>query len=339
MNAVLKESAPYIRRAAPDPPYLEGEPFFETDPVWDEIYPRIQSLEAFHTFFHQRHILNLMEIVTDAPAFVYPMKMARISTPKKIGYETPPHQDAHSHHAGPTMAGFWVSLHDVNEAMGRLKVLPKSHTRGVRPVFSTQGVGGVQCEIYQDETTWHVSDVEAGDVLIFHSCTVHKAEPNTTSDTVRISVDTRFCDHGAAVFSTNVDPHHGWRIEGLDWASIYSGWESTAIPILLARLSRSILVAGLPQTEQSRGGPNCEKHYCRAARCRCTLLANSHSLSWPHSASSCFPLSSSRRKLGTPQRPDAYIARRLFQALLPSQAALLIALPRSSLARPSPPSF
>jgi hypothetical protein len=226
LNAVLKESAPYIRRAAPDPPYLEGEPFFETDPVWDEIYPRIQSLEAFHTFFHQRHILNLMEIVTEVPAFVYPMKMARISTPKKIGYETPPHQDAHSHHAGPTMAGFWVSLHDVNEAMGRLKVLPKSHTRGVRPVFSTQGVGGVQCEIYQDETTWHVSDVEAGDVLIFHSCTVHKAEPNMTSDTVRISVDTRFCDHGAAVFSTNVDPHHGWRIEGLDWASIYSGWES-----------------------------------------------------------------------------------------------------------------
>ena len=226
LNAVLRESAPYIRRAAPAPPHLEGEPFFETDPVWDEIYPRIQSLEAFHTFFHQRHILNLMEIVTDAPAFVYPMKMARISTPKKIGYETPPHQDAHSHHAGPTMAGFWVSLHDVNEAMGRLKVLPKSHTRGVRPVFSTQGVGGVQCEIYQDETTWHVSDVEAGDVLIFHSCTVHKAEPNMTSDTVRISVDTRFCDHGAAVFSTNVDPHHGWRIEGLDWASIYSGWES-----------------------------------------------------------------------------------------------------------------
>lgn len=227
LDAVLEKSAPYIRRAAPAPPYLEGEPFFETDPVWDEIYPRIQSLEAFHTFFHQRHILNLMEIVTNAPAFVYPMKMARISTPKKIGYETPPHQDAHSHHAGPTMAGFWVSLHDVTKEMGRLKVLPKSHTRGVRPVFSTQGVGGVQCEIYQDETTWHVSDVEAGDVLIFHSCTVHKAEPNTTSDTVRISVDTRFCDHGAAVFSTNVDPHHGWRIEGLDWASIYSGWEST----------------------------------------------------------------------------------------------------------------
>ena len=168
-----------------------------------------------------------MEIVTGAPVFVYPMKMARISTPGKIGFETPPHQDAHSHRAGPTMAGFWVPLHDVSEPMGRVKVLPKSHKLGVRPVFNTQGVGGVQCEIYENETTWHVSDVEAGDVLIFHSCTVHRAEPNTTSEAVRISVDTRFCDHGAAVFSTNLDPHHGWRIEGLDWPSIYSGWQNS----------------------------------------------------------------------------------------------------------------
>ena len=227
LDAVLLACDPYIRRNAPSSPHLEGEPFFETDPVWDEIYPKIQSLEAFHTFFHQQHVLNLMETVTGAPVFVYPMKMARISTPGKIGFETPPHQDAHSHHAGPTMAGFWVPLHDVSEPMGRVKVLPKSHKLGVRPVFTTQGVGGIQCEIYENETTWHVSDVEAGDVLIFHSCTVHRAEPNTTSEAVRISVDTRFCDHGAAVFSTNLDPHHGWRIEGLDWPSIYSGWQNS----------------------------------------------------------------------------------------------------------------
>ena len=227
LDAVLLACDPYIRGNASSSPHLEGEPFFETDPVWDEIYPKIQSLEAFHTFFHQQHVLNLMETVTGAPVFVYPMKMARISTPGKIGFETPPHQDAHSHHAGPTMAGFWVPLHDVSEPMGRVKVLPKSHKLGVRPVFTTQGVGGVQCEIYENETTWHVSDVEAGDVLIFHSCTVHKAEPNTTSEAVRISVDTRFCDHGAAVFSTNLDPHHGWRIEGLDWPSIYSGWQNS----------------------------------------------------------------------------------------------------------------
>lgn len=227
LESLVLASHPHVRRDGESPPHLAGEPFFETDPAWDAIYPRIQSLETFHGFFHQRHILDLMELVAGTDAFVYPMKMARISTPGKIGYETPPHQDAHSHHAGPTMAGFWVALHDVTEDMGRVKVLPKSHERGVRPVHATKGVGGVQCEIYPDETTWHVSDFEAGDVLIFHSCTVHKAEPNTTPNTVRISVDTRFCDHGAPVFFTNLEPHHGWRIEGLDWPAIYSGWKDS----------------------------------------------------------------------------------------------------------------
>jgi len=227
LDSLLHAAAPHIGHNGAHAPRLHGNPFFETDPAWDEIYPRIQSLEAFHSFFHQPRMLDLMEKVTGTTPFIYPMKMARISTPGKIGFETPPHQDAHSHRAGPTMAGLWVALHDVSEAMGRVKVLPRSHERGVRPVSGTQGVGGVQCEIYPDETTWHVSDFEAGDVLAFHSCTVHKAEPNTTADTVRISVDTRFCDHGAPVFSTNLEPHHGWRIAGLDWPAIYAGWQDT----------------------------------------------------------------------------------------------------------------
>ena len=205
-------------------PLLTGEPFFETDPIWDEVYPKMQSLYDFHNFFHQEDVQRLMQSVAGENIFVYPMKMGRIASPRKIGFETPPHQDAHSHQAGPTMAGIWVALHDVHEGMGRLKLLPGSHKDGVRPVFPAEGVGGVQCEIFAYENTWHVSDVGQGDVIIFHSCCVHKAEPNTTEDTVRISIDTRFCDYGAPVFPSNLEPHHGWRIEGFDWDSIYRGW-------------------------------------------------------------------------------------------------------------------
>ena len=73
---------------------------------------------------HEPEITGLMERLLENPAFVYPMKMARIATPGKIGYETPPHQDAHSHQGGPTMAGIWVALHDVAAGMGRLMLLP-----------------------------------------------------------------------------------------------------------------------------------------------------------------------------------------------------------------------
>lgn len=210
-------------------PAYAGTPFSETDPIWDEVYPKMQSLESFHRFFHEDDVLKLMRTVSGTEVFVYPIKMARISTPGKLGYETPPHQDAYSHHAGPTMAGIWVALHDVDQQMGRVKVLPGSHKGGVRKVFEAEGVGGVQCEIFPEETTWHVSDYERGDVLIFHSCCIHKAEPNTGSELARISVDTRFCDYGAPVFSTNLEPHHGWRIEGLGWDSIYQDWHSTEL--------------------------------------------------------------------------------------------------------------
>ena len=224
---ILAQLEPYIGLDDhPEVPVLRGEPFFETDAVWDEVYPRIQCLESFHRFFHQPWMTQIMSRVAGEDVFVYPMKMARIATPRKIGYETPPHQDAHSHHAGPTMAGIWVALHDVDATMGRVQMLPGSHTRGVRPVFEAQGVGGVQCEIYEDETEWHVSDFEKGDALIFNSRTVHRAEPNTNERRVRLSVDTRFCDYGAPVFSTNLEPHHGWRIDGLDWDAIYRDWRS-----------------------------------------------------------------------------------------------------------------
>lgn len=210
-------------------PILSGAPFVETDATWDVVYPKIQSLESFHAFFHDPHILELMKTVSGTDVFVYPMKMARISTPGKIGYETPPHQDARSHAAGPTMAGIWIALHDISEAMGRLKILPRSHTRGVRPVTTSAGVGNVQCEIYPEETVWHVSDVQAGDVIIFHSCTVHAAQPNTSERTVRMSIDTRFCDYGAPVSSINLAPHHGWRIAGLDWEQVYRHWQGTQL--------------------------------------------------------------------------------------------------------------
>lgn len=207
-------------------PVLTGAPFAETEPVWDDVYPKMQALESFHAFFHDPHILDLMRTVQGTEVFVYPMKMARISTPGKLGYETPPHQDARSHFAGATMAGIWVALQDIDTDLGRLQILPKSHTLGVRQVVPALGVGNVQCEILPEENTWHVSDVEQGDVIIFNSCTVHSAQPNTTDRRVRMSVDTRFCDVGAPVYVSNMQPHHGWRIPGLDWEHIYRDWHN-----------------------------------------------------------------------------------------------------------------
>lgn len=227
LEDMLSVLSPHIQwSAAAASPVLAGEPFFESDPLWDVLYPKVQALESLHRLFHCSEVRHLMDRVAGPDIFVYPMKMARIAAPRKLGYETPPHQDAFSHHAGPTMAGIWIALHDADEAMGRLTILPGSHRQGVRPVFEAQGVGGVQCEIYPEETLWHVSNVTAGDVIIFHSQTVHRAQPNVDKQRVRLSVDSRFCDYGAPVFSTNLEPHHAWRIPQLDWDYVYRDWNT-----------------------------------------------------------------------------------------------------------------
>lgn len=227
LQTFVAELAPHISLDTTSGlPILSGQAFTETDPLWDAYYPKMQALESFHQFFHDDAIRELMQTVSGDNVFVYPMKMARVSTPGKIGYETPPHQDAKSHVAGPTMCGIWVALHNISTDMGRLKILPRSHLQGVREVVPAEGVGNVQCEIFDDETIWHVSDVQQGDVIIFHSCTVHAAQPNVSEKVVRMSVDTRFCDYGAPVFSSNKEPHHGWRIETLNWENIYQGWEN-----------------------------------------------------------------------------------------------------------------
>lgn len=228
----------------------------------------MQALETFHAFFHTPAMLNLQRRLLGAEPFVYPMKMARVSTPRKIGFETPPHQDARSHRAGLTMAGLWVALHDVPAELGRLKLLAGSHTRGVRPVFEAGGAGGIQCEIYPDETEWHVCDYRRGDLVLFHSRTVHRAEPNLALDAVRIPVDTRFCDCGAPVFRTNIEPHHGWRIPGLDWDIIYHDWQNTGHPYYWIDYPGITLSDGRHRAHQHRHRSAIPWHSGRTGACR-----------------------------------------------------------------------
>ena len=128
-----------------------AHPFYETDATWDEVYP--QSAEAGvlpPVSSTSPWMLDIMARIQGCEPWVYPIKMARIATPANA-WATKPHRTRTPTltTAGPTMAGVWVALHDVDASMGRVTlVLPGSHKGGVRKVFQAQGVGGVQCEIY-----------------------------------------------------------------------------------------------------------------------------------------------------------------------------------------------
>ena len=55
--------------------------------------------------------------------------------------------------------------------------------------------------------TWRTQDFKAGDVIVFHSLTMHCAFPNRTPDQVRISLDNRYQRRGDPIEPASMQPH------------------------------------------------------------------------------------------------------------------------------------
>jgi hypothetical protein len=72
------------------------------------------------------------------------------------------------------------------------------------------------------EGDWASGQINAGDVLIFHSLTVHAASANR-SNQLRISMDCRFQSYERAIHPGNLA--FGGE-SGKSWEAMYAGWRS-----------------------------------------------------------------------------------------------------------------
>jgi len=89
----------------------------------------------------------------------------------------------------------WVPLGDCPLALGPLALQPGSHTQGIQP---HHGPTNWQKAVdMPSATVWAAQDLAAGDVLIFHWLTVHRALPNQVSGTLRLSATYRYRAAGA----------------------------------------------------------------------------------------------------------------------------------------------
>src|SRR5207244_2245338 len=77
----------------------------------------------------------------------------------------------------------------------------------------------ILCKINME---WAEDDYRLGDVVIFHSQTVHKALPNQMGNRVRLSCDFRYQPASQVIDRSSIYPHGG---EGMfTWDDIYEGW-------------------------------------------------------------------------------------------------------------------
>jgi ectoine hydroxylase-related dioxygenase (phytanoyl-CoA dioxygenase family) len=157
-------------------------------------------------------------------AFPHPLKVARLVFPSNAMVTTPPHQDFLNNQGTESLTATWIPVGDCPMNQGTLAILRGSHRFGVLPIEFHMGPGNRQAVVpaeLREGLTWVTTDMDAGDVLIFGSLTVHAALHNATRD-MRLSVDFRFQPESAPLTDTVLEPHFG----RLSWEEIYSGWKS-----------------------------------------------------------------------------------------------------------------
>lgn len=189
-------------------------------PVLDDF----QSLESFHSLAHAPKILNVLEKVLGEPVLVHPRNIGRIIFPNNTLYTTPPHQDYVHIQGTPDVWTAWIPLGDCPKELGGLTVLSGSHKYGLLAVQRMLGAGGVGVDTDTEAIgeKWVYTEFLIGDLLLFHSHTVHRGVENSSKNRIRLSVDYRYQGVSQPITEGSLLPH----FNRLKWDEIYKGWSS-----------------------------------------------------------------------------------------------------------------
>ena len=87
------------------------------------------------------------------------------------------------------------------------------------------GAGALAVDGHLDEADFCNSPMAQGDVLLFHSLTVHRGLPNR-SRAMRLSMDLRYQRRGEVATGHTVRPHLGHAA----WDTVYAGWPERCLP-------------------------------------------------------------------------------------------------------------
>ena len=197
-------------------------PKVEGEEAYFEVYDRIQRLQDFHALAHEAPVLRLMRGLLGDTAFPHPLSIARLVFPESQDWSTPPHQDYVNNQGTPDLYACWIPLSDCPRDLGSLAILEGSHRLGLQPVEYSLGAGHRQTSLppEAEKLDWVASDFKLGDVIAFHSLTIHRALANET-DRMRLSVDFRYQAEGQDTTERCLRPH----FERLDWQDIYRDWD------------------------------------------------------------------------------------------------------------------
>ncbi|WP_330334614.1 phytanoyl-CoA dioxygenase family protein [Streptomyces sp. NBC_00536] len=195
------------------------------DAGWREGYTAVQSLEALHRLAHSPALVAAVGSLLGAKVLVHPRKIARISSPA-IEFPTPPHQDALFNQTPADVLTAWIPLGDCPDDLGSLRVLRGSANLGLLPVSPAHGLGGEAVQLPPTHQEWVGDDYRSGDVMLFHSRTVHMTPPNR-GNVLRLSIDCRFQSSEEPVKLAALLPHGFAAGQLPSWGKLTEKWSTT----------------------------------------------------------------------------------------------------------------
>jgi hypothetical protein len=197
----------------------------DPDPTFKRTYQEVFNLELFHALPHHPALKGVMKMLVGEQVLVHPKPIGRLIFPNCESLTVHAHQDYRFMSGDPECFTVWIPLHDCPTDLGPLQILEGSHRFGV---ISHEGENLHVPEISTGALTegdWVGGRINAGDLLIFHSLTVHAASPNR-SNLLRISMDCRFQDCARAIHPGNL----AFAGEsGKSWEATYARWRSNEL--------------------------------------------------------------------------------------------------------------
>jgi ectoine hydroxylase-related dioxygenase (phytanoyl-CoA dioxygenase family) len=210
----------------------EGAAYGDPDPIFKKTYQEVFNLELFHALPHHPALKEVMEMIAGGQALVHPKPIGRLIFPGCERLVTHAHQDYEFMGGDPEFYTVWIPLHDCPIEAGSLRILEGSHRYGIQEhERENLHVPEIPIDVVVGDE-WVEGQVNAGDVLIFHSLTVHAAAPNI-SGRMRISLDCRFQDARRTLHPSNL-VFAGES--GKSWEKTYAGWQSDSLQYYWKRL-------------------------------------------------------------------------------------------------------
>jgi hypothetical protein len=202
----------------------------DPDPTYLTTLRRINRVEDYHALKHHPAIIDLLERMLGGPVLSHPRVLMRNIFPSREEYTTNAHQDFPNVQGTTEVYTAWIPLIDCPMPVGPLQIAVGSHTDGVYEFGIAGGAGGI--EITDPlEGRWVSGDFAIGDVLLFHSMTVHKGLPNRSAR-LRMSMDVRYQLVSEPFNIDNANPDG----QPLSWEEVYADWRSDALKYYWQRL-------------------------------------------------------------------------------------------------------